>query len=204
MPIDPVVLLTFVPAALALNVTPGADMMLCMAQGLKGGPRAGWLASGGIALGGLIHGVLAGLGLAALVATHPPVFEAIRWGGAGYLLWLAWQAMTAPSGQAKTQSGTSRPFFDGLVVNLTNPKVILFTLAFIPLFTDPARPILPQFLVFSAILSTGGFVVNGMAGVLAGAAKARLANDRVARWASRVSAAVFAGLAIRLMLQERS
>ena len=88
-PVEPWVLLAFVPAGLALNLTPGADMMFTLAQGLKGGPRAGMAANAGIAVGGMVHTVIAGLGLGALVAAHPLAFDVIRWAGVAYLLWLA-------------------------------------------------------------------------------------------------------------------
>ena len=82
IPIDPLTLLAFVPAALALNLTPGADMMFCLGQGLRGGPKAALAADAGIALGAMIHVLIAGLGLGALVATSPWLFDAIRWAGA--------------------------------------------------------------------------------------------------------------------------
>ena len=202
--IDPVTLLAFLPAALALNLTPGADMMFCAAQGLNDGPRAGWLASAGGALGGMVHGLAAGLGLAALIAANPVLFEVIRWVGVAYLLRLAWvtwrQAARLDPGRAPR---SARPFRDGMLVNLSNPKVILFVLAFVPQFADPSRPVLPQFLVFAAILSLGGLVINGLAGALAGAAMGRV-GGRLARLPGRISALVFTGLALKLILQERA
>ncbi|MAC80301.1 MAG: threonine transporter RhtB [Rhodobacteraceae bacterium] len=202
--IDTVTLIAFVPAALALNLTPGADMMFCAAQGLKGGARAGWLASAGVAVGGMTHGLLAGLGLAALIAAHPALFEIIRWVGVAYLLRLAWGALrqTGAAGP-QAQARAAHPFRDALLVNLSNPKVILFNLAFVPQFTDPAQPILPQFLTFAAILCTGGLLVNGLAGAVAGVAKGRV-GGRLSRWPGRISAVVFSALAIRLILQERA
>ena len=95
MIVDPVVMLAFIPAALALNLTPGADMMFCLGQGLRGGPRAALAADAGIAVGGMVHVLVAGLGLGALVARAPWLFEVIRWVGVAYLLWLAVQALRA-------------------------------------------------------------------------------------------------------------
>ncbi len=82
-------LLLFVPAALALNLTPGNDMLFCLGQGVRAGPRAGIAASLGIAAGGMLHTLAAALGLAALLAAHPGAFEAIRWAGVAYLVYLA-------------------------------------------------------------------------------------------------------------------
>ena len=207
MPVEPWVLLAFIPAGLALNLTPGADMMFTLAQGLKGGPRAGMAANAGIAVGGMVHTVIAGLGLGALVAAHPLAFDVIRWGGVGYLLWLAVQSLRAGPMAARgdvAARSLGRVFVDGLMVNLLNPKVILFILAFLPQFVDPGRAVLPQFLLLGLVFSLGGFVVNGVVAVFAGGAGQRLAGSVVfARWVGRVGAVIFAGLALRLALMTK-
>jgi threonine/homoserine/homoserine lactone efflux protein len=208
LPVDPLTLLAFVPAGLALNLTPGADMMFCLGQGLKSGRRAAMAANFGIALGGMVHTTLAALGLGALVAAHPAAFEAIRWLGVGYLLWLAIGALRASPFAAEAQvtaSSTSRAFWQGLMVNLLNPKVILFILAFLPQFVDPTRPILPQFLTLGLVFSLGGLLVNGAVGLFAGSIGQRVARSAsLARWLSRISATIFGALALRLALMPRS
>lgn len=209
--IDPIVLLTFVPAALALNLTPGADMMFCLGQGMRSGARAAVAASAGISAGSLVHVALAGLGLSAVVQTVPWLFDVIRWVGVGYLLLLAWGAFRgAFGGGAVTGANGSgmaslRAFRAGLFVNLSNPKVILFVLAFIPQFVDPARPVLAQFLVFGSVLAMGGFVINGLVGIFAGGASRSLAGSAGAqKWLGRVSGGIFVALAARLALIERA
>lgn len=200
--IDPLILLAFLPAGLALNITPGADMMFCFAQGLRRGPRAAWAASAGVALGGMIHALVAGLGLAAVITAHPGILTAIRWFGVAYLLWLAVKSLRAARPDIPDNTPT-HAFREGLLVNLTNPKVILFVLAFIPQFITPTQPILPQFLVFGAMLGLGGFVINGGVGHLAGGAGRRLASSATfAHWLGRVSAGIFGLLALRLALLE--
>ncbi|MEO0381509.1 MAG: LysE family translocator [Pseudomonadota bacterium] len=202
--VDPILLLAFIPAGLALNLTPGADMMFCLGQGLRSGPRAAMAASAGISLGGFIHAGLAGLGLGALVATVPFAFEAIRWIGVGYLLWLAVQTIRQ-AGQAAEVPGVTpaRAFRAGLIVNLTNPKVILFVLAFVPQFVDPsAGPVLTQFLIFGAVLGLGGFIINGGVGVFASGIGQRF--SRGSRVLDYITASVFAGLAARLAILERA
>lgn len=207
LPVDPLVLLAFVPAGLALNLTPGADMMFTLAQGLKAGPKAGLAANAGIAAGGMIQTLVAGLGLGALVAAHPLAFDAIRWGGVAYLLYLAVQSLRAGpigTGANVAPRRLSRVFLDGMMVNLLNPKVILFILAFLPQFVDPARPVLPQFLLLGLVFSTGGLVVNGLVAVFAGGIGQRIAASApFARWLGRVSATIFAGLALRLALMQK-
>jgi threonine/homoserine/homoserine lactone efflux protein len=196
-------LAAFLPAALALNLTPGADMMFCLGQGLRSGRRAAWAASAGISCGGMCHVLVAGLGLGALIARYPLAFDMIRWVGVAYLLWLAWRSLTAaplPVDAPQVRGGNA--FLSGLLVNLTNPKVILFVLAFVPQFVVPAvGPVLGQFLVFGAVIGLGGFIINGLVGVFAGSLGRRLAGQ--ARSLNWISAGVFSTLAARLAIMER-
>lgn len=206
MIVDPLVLLAFVPAGLALNLTPGADMMFCLGLGLRAGPRPALAASAGISAGGMVHVTLAGLGLAAAIAALPVLLDVIRWLGVAYLLWLAWGALrTGPLRPEAPILSPARAFREGMLVNLLNPKVILFVLAFVPQFVDPARAILPQFLIYGLVLAAGGFVINGAVGVFAGGLGRRMATSaRFARGLGYVSAAIFAALAARLALMQRS
>ena len=206
MIVDPLVLLAFIPAALALNLTPGADMMFCLGQGLRSGARPALAASAGISVGAFFHAGLAGLGLSALIAAMPGAFDVIRWAGVAYLLFLAWQSLRQGAlNSSATAAPALRAFREGLLVNLTNPKVMLFVLAFVPQFVDPARgAVLLQFLIFGAVLALGGFVINGLVGVFAGGIGRKLTGSPMfARWLGRVSAGIFAGLAVRLALLER-
>ncbi|RBI85715.1 LysE family translocator [Rhodosalinus halophilus] len=205
--IDPLILLAFLPAALALNLTPGADMMFALGQGLSGGRASAVAASAGISLGVMIHAAAAGLGLAALIAAAPAALEAIRWLGAAYLLWLAAQALRVQAARPDVPAARpARAFRAGLAVNLLNPKVILFTLAFLPQFVRPeADAILAQFLILGALLALGGFLVNTLVGLMAGGVAARFARDgRFQRIAAIVSATIFGLLALRLVLGARS
>ena len=123
--IDFQTLLVFVPIALALNITPGADMLFCLGQGAKSGPRAGLSASLGIATGSFIHALAGGLGLAALIAANPIAFEVIRWAGVAYLLYLAYQAISSPIDRIKPtsvdRSYALNAWQDGVFVCLLNP-----------------------------------------------------------------------------------
>ena len=207
-PVDPLTFLAFVPAGLALNLTPGADMMFCLGQGLKSGRRAAMAANFGIALGGMIHTLFAALGLGALVAAHPAAFEAIRWLGVGYLLWLALSVLRTPPGAVGPDGGTfpaGKIFVQALIVNLMNPKVILFILAFLPQFVDPSRPIFPQFITLGLVFSIGGLIVNGAVGFFAGSIGQHIARSAgLAKWLSRISATIFGALALRLALMPRN
>ena len=208
LPVEPLTLLAFIPAGLALNLTPGADMMFCLGQGLKSGRRAAMAANFGIAVGGIVHTFLAALGLGALVAAHPATFEAIRWLGVGYLLWLAVGALRSSPFAAEariTPTSTARAFWQGLMVNLLNPKVILFILAFLPQFVDASRAILPQFLTLGLVFCFGGLLVNGAVGMFAGSIGQRVVRSAgLSKWLSRISATIFGALALRLALMPRN
>ena len=203
--VDPLTLAAFIPVALALNLTPGADMMFCLGQGLRSGPRAAIAASAGITLGGMVQVALAGLGLGALVAALPWAFDVIRWVGVAYLLYLAVQAWRSSRTAAREGQGMSviRAFGTGFVVNLTNPKVILFVLAFVPQFVVPeAGSVLVQFLIFGAVLGVGGFIINGAVGVFASSIGRRMARGgRALGW---ITSGIFVALAARLAVLERT
>ena len=207
--IDLQTLMIFIPIGLALNLTPGADMLFCLGQGLKSGPRAGVAASCGISVGSLIHSALAGLGLAALIAANPIAFELIRWAGVAYLVWLAIGTLRAPSAAmqpADVVKGSAwAAFRTGILVNLTNPKVALFILALVPQFVDPARgPVLGQFMLFGLILSVGGTVINGLVGGFAGRIGQGLARkSHLARALQYATSFVYLGLAAKLALDRR-
>ncbi|MEM8693465.1 MAG: LysE family translocator [Pseudomonadota bacterium] len=198
--IDPILYFTFLPAALALVVTPGPDMLFAMAQGLRGGRKPAMAAAAGISTGALINAGLAGVGLGAVVAAAPWLFGVVRWVGVAYLIWLAIKTLRQPLvGENTRPIRTARAFRDGLVVNLSNPSVILFILAFIPQFVDPGRPILPQFLIYGGTIAAFGFVVKSAVGISAGGVGRALARnmkvERALRW---VTAGIFGALAARV------
>ena len=201
--------LVFIPIALALNLTPGADMLFCLSQGLKSGLGAGLAASLGIATGSFIHALAAGLGLAALIAATPLAFEIIRWIGVGYLLWLAINTLRKPlDGMKPTNvpsSGALQAWWNGIFVCLLNPKVALFILALVPQFVDPSRgPVLMQFLIFGGILNIGGTIVNGFVGGSAGSIGQLLARSiYLSRGLRYASSLIFVGLAAKLAFDRR-
>ena len=202
--VDLLVLMAFLPAALALNLTPGADMMFCLGQGLRSGPRSAITASAGISAGSMVHVTAAGLGLSTLIASAPWTFDVIRWIGVADLFWLALQPLRQDKEENKRAIGLGplQAFRSGLIVNLLNPKVMLFVLAFVPQFVDPDRHVLSQFLIFGAIIAFGGFFINAAVGVVASGAGRKLAQGhRALDW---VTAGIFATLAARLAIMEKA
>lgn len=194
-------LIAFVAACLALNFTPGADMMFSVASGAAGGTKAAFAASFGINAGVLVHIALAAAGVAALIAAEPLAYDAIRYVGAAYLIWLAlsmWRAPVPDAAKAEV-AGFSRIAARGFMTNILNPKTALFIFAFLPQFADPDRgAIWAQIAVLGAIFIATGFTVNAFVGALAGVAAARI--RAASRVMNRLSAIVFGGLAARLII----
>jgi threonine/homoserine/homoserine lactone efflux protein len=202
-------LLPFLAAALALNLTPGADMTYVIARSATQGRAAGIAASFGVSAGSLVHSLLAAFGVAALVARSEAAFVAIKAVGAGYLLYLAWKAFRAGAQGLHLQSlqpvKLRRVFAEGALTNLLNPKVALFILAFLPQFVDPNKgSVIVQILVLGLIFNIGGTTVNVIVAASAGAASGMLRNSAMfGRWLNRISGIVFIGLALRLAFAER-
>jgi threonine/homoserine/homoserine lactone efflux protein len=206
---DLVYLLPFFAAALALNLTPGADMTYVMARSVAQGRPAGLASAFGVFGGSAIHTLLAAVGVSALLAASAIGFLALKYLGAAYLLYLAARAFLkreAPLGMtAPKPDRLGRVFLEGLLVNLFNPKVALFILAFLPQFVEPAKgAVWAQILFLGTCFNIGGTIVN----VLVAIAAARL-SDRLRRsvglrqWMNRITGTILGALAIRLMLSSR-
>lgn len=203
-------LLPFLAAALALNLTPGADMTYVVARSATQGRAAGIAASLGIAAGSFVHSVLAALGVSAVLQHSEVAFLIVKYAGAAYLLYLAWKALRAGNqaiamGRTPALGSLRRVFAEGALTNLLNPKVALFILAFLPQFVDPAQgnPAV-QILLLGAIFNIGGTSVNAVVACSASAAARALGGSAgFGRWLNRISALVFLGLAVRLALTER-
>lgn len=206
MPLDPTLFLAFVLAGIALNLTPGADMTFVAAQSLGKGREAGLAASLGVGAGGLLHTVFAALGLAALVAASPWLFDLIRYAGAAYLIWIAVSMIRNPPAlHAEADKGAVSlwgSFRQGLLTNLLNPKVIVFVLAFLPQFVDPARaPVGLQILLLGAVFSMTGTLVLCAVALTGGHLRRFIAHHpRAPKWLGWISGTLIGGLAIGLLL----
>lgn len=208
MPIATADLLVFLTAALMLNLTPGNDMMFVLGQSIRSGVGAGVAASLGIATGSAIHLLLVALGVAVLLNQHPVFFDLVRYAGAAYLVWLAWRTLSA-SGSLRLAQAPERNFFqawrDGTIVNLLNPKVIVFMFAFLPPFVRPENgsPLL-QLLILGLIFNVGGTVINVIVAAFAGKASRLLLSSKAAAvWFNRISASIFLLLAARLAFERK-
>jgi|SRR5829696_8152536 len=169
----PSTLALFALAAIALIAIPGPNMLFVAAQSMSGGRRTGIAAALGLLTGTLIYVAAAAAGVAAVIASSALAFDALRYIGAAYLIYLgirAWRTRDLPPAIGVV---SGRAYRQAIVVQLLNPKVALFFLAFLPQFVDPERgPAATQVLVFGAILGTLGLAMDcGYALVASVAAK---------------------------------
>ena len=211
-------LLPYAVASLVCIATPGADSLGTLSVSIARGRRAGTAFAAGVAAGCLTHTLWATIGIAAVVAASEALFTAIKLAGAAYLAWLGVQSLRSRGGLAiptgRADSGGSvepsaaqlrRLRTQGFASNAINPKVMLFFLAFLPQFVDPATgPVWAQM----ALLGIGFALMTGSAYALLAASAGRVggwlrARPSAVAWANRVAGAMFLGLALRLALAER-
>jgi len=204
--------LLFAGAALLLNLTPGADMLFVAGSTAAHGQRAGLLAALGVGAGCLVHVALAALGLSALLAASAWAFEAVKWAGAAYLVWMGiglWRSPGGSSGMAMRVTETAaRVFWRGALTNALNPKVALFFLAFLPQFIAPGAPgQASAFVLLGLWFTVSGTLVNAGVALLAGRvreiASGRPGGSRVGAVLQRLAGALFVLLGLKLALAPR-
>lgn len=202
-------LLLFFASSLLLGLAPGPDNLFVMAQSAQHGKKAGLLVTLGLCTGLLVHTSAVALGLAAVFRASELAFTALKFAGAAYLLYLAWRAFraTASDAGAALVGGLNVPrlYARGIVMNVTNPKVSIFFLAFLPQFTDPAKgAIAPQVMLLGGIFIVATILVFGSISLLVGTLGERFRRSAMAQkllnWAA---GSIFAGLAVRLAIAER-
>ena len=163
----------FVAAALALLLVPGPAVFYIVARGVEGGRRAGLVSSLGIEIGTLMHAAFAAVGLSAVIASSAAAFTVVKWLGAVYLVYLGLKRLFG-EGEGAVAVGREPPgrvLVQGVLVQVLNPKVALFFLAFLPQFVDPSRgPVWAQILLLGATLGVLGLVTDGLYALLGGTA----------------------------------
>ncbi|WP_375573364.1 LysE family translocator [Ahrensia marina] len=137
-------LAAFSLAAIALTLTPGPDMTLFLGQTVANGRRAGFMSMAGASSGIIVHSLAAAIGLSALIAASPQAFEVLKWVGAAYLAYLAYEVLRHGSGLTgdgpPKSNSLKKAYMKGLTINLLNPKIILFFVTFLPQFVSPTDP----------------------------------------------------------------
>jgi threonine/homoserine/homoserine lactone efflux protein len=151
-------LLLFCAAGLALVLIPGPNHLFIVTRSVAQGRRAGFASALGVETGTLVHIGAAAVGLSALIASSALAFDVVRYLGAAYLILLGIRALRAEDAPLPDRdvAWSKRVYLDGMLVNVLNPKVALFFLAFLPQFVDTAQPAAPQIVVLGLILGVMG------------------------------------------------
>lgn len=200
-------LLAFAATCLVIELTPGPNMGYLAILSAGEGRRAGFLATLGIALGLLIVGVASALGLTAIVTATPWLYEVLRWAGALYLVWLAWEGWR---GAHETSPGTTRDgkdgaqyFVRGLVTNLLNPKAGLFYMSVMPAFMIADRPVITQAITLTIVYVSIATLIHTTIVLLADAARPWLEDETRSALVRRTLSALLFVIACWLLFATR-
>lgn len=195
----------FFLTALLLGMSPGPDIIFVLTQSAVYGARPGLAIMFGLATGLCFQTLAAALGLAALFQAYPAAFTLLRALGAAYLCWLAFLALKADparaeDGGAEGRKGYAKYYLRGVIMNVTNPKVTIFFLAFLPQFFRPdAGSMAFQACYFGFLFIAAALIVFSAAAFLGGRLAAVFNNyPKIQLWINRMAAAVFIGLAAAL------
>ncbi|SFR44931.1 Threonine/homoserine/homoserine lactone efflux protein [Yoonia tamlensis] len=197
--IDPAILLAFAGTAMLIELTPGPNMVYLAVVAASQGRRLGYAAVAGVAVGLAVVGIAAALGLAAAINASPLLFQALRFGGVAYMLWLAWDGWRDASEPVqKVASGVAaRTYFRrGLITNLLNPKAAVFYVAILPSFVRADAPVMSQTLALSAVFVVVATVIHAGIVSLAGTAQVLLENERYSRFIRRALALALVAVAL--------
>ena len=204
-------LLVVAGASLLLVLTPGPNMLYLISRSICQGRGAGVISLAGVVLGFFVHMLAASLGLTALFMAIPLGFELLKWAGAAYLLWMAWQAVRS-GGSSPFEQTTTLPnesprklFAMGLFTSILNPKVAIFYLSIFPQFVNAAHgSVFWQSITLGLIQVTTSFTVNLLITLFAAQIALWFSGNphwlRAQKW---VMGTVLAGLAVRLALEQR-
>lgn len=190
--IDPAILLPYILACILFSVVPGPSVTVVVANSLAGGTRAGFLTILGTEIAMLVMVTIVALGLEAVMTVVSEAFLIIKLVGAAYLIWIGWK-MFSTSGHLNMEAGARLPtmkyLWQGAVVNLSNPKTLLFLGAFLPQFIDLSRPAFGQIMTLGLIVMAVATASDCIYAVLAGRARQVLTAARV-RLVSKVSGVI--------------
>ncbi|MBS1143927.1 MAG: homoserine/homoserine lactone efflux protein [Proteobacteria bacterium] len=198
--------LGFFLASVLIAITPGPGAVISMSTGMRHGYLAALTAILGLQVAILLHLFIVALGLGALLAASETAFSLVKFVGAAYLVWLGiqkWRAPPTPVDEAAVDVGRKGLFLQGLLVNLTNPKAIIFVGALVPQFVDSGQPLIPQYLLIAATLcATDLTVMSGYA--LAAVHLGRWLHDpRSIRLQNRLFGGLFASAGALLAASSR-
>jgi threonine/homoserine/homoserine lactone efflux protein len=198
----------FLLTTLVVVVTPGTGVLYTMAAGLSRGARASAVAAVGCTLGIVPHMAAAITGLAALLHTSAVAFQAIKYAGVAYLLYMAWSTLRERGALSVDEEAAPRSarqvIVSGVLINILNPKLSIFFFAFLPQFVDSGGSAVPQMLALSGVFMLATLVVFVGYGLFAAAIRSHvISRPRVLTWMRRTFAGAFVALGARLALAER-
>ena len=198
--------LAFVLAAILIAVSPGPGAALSMSAGLRHGQFGALPAIFGLQAALLIQLAIVGMGLGAVLAASATAFAVVKFAGAAYLVWLGVQKWRRAGSDDVAQGKALRSglFRQGLLVNLTNPKAIVFVAALIPQFVDPARPQWPQFLIIGLTMCGVDTIVMSGYALLATRLRRWLHDPRALKAQNRFFGGIFVGAGALLAASSRS
>ena len=194
----------FLPIAVLVTITPGAGTANVVRSALRGGWRSGVLTIAGNSVGVVVWGLLSVLGVSALIAASEVAFLVLKVTGACVLVWLGVQSLRH-AGQpvdAVPRAGR-RPFRDGLVTSVANPKLAIFFIALFPQFVGDRGSVLPTTLLMVALVVMLDFVWYTTLAVLVSRARAAYSGSRLSRRVERLTGVVLIGLGARVALEQR-
>ncbi len=189
----------FAVASILIELTPGPNMAYLAVVAAAQGRRYGFAAVAGVALGLTVVGLLAALGVGAVIAASPVMYQALRWGGVLYLLWLAWDGWRDAGESiehAAIGSSMARYFKRGLITNLLNPKAAVFYIAVLPGFVTTDYAVMPQTIWLSMIYVAVATGIHAGIVLLAGTARPLLEDPRRSLILRRALALCLAGIAV--------
>ena len=199
--------LPFLIAITALTLTPGIDTLLVMRNAARGGHRDGLLTSLGICLGLFVHATISAAGLSVILLGSAELFMLLKLAGAGYLIWLGVQSLRSALQRRKLQFDpvavvgsvpALRSLREGVLSNVLNPKPIIFYMAFLPQFIDPAYSALPQALMMAGIHFTIGMLWQGSLVLIISRARLWLQRPRVGQAMDSVTGVLLVGFGAKL------
>ncbi|MCW8977035.1 MAG: LysE family translocator [Sedimenticola sp.] len=200
-------ILLFISSAILLALSPGPDNVFVLTVSIARGPLAGVVTTLGLCSGLVVHTAAVALGVAVFIQESAVAFSLLKLGGALYLAWLAWKVFRAPAEELTSSSSREsykRLYLRGVVMNIMNPKVSLFFLAFLPQFVNPQLgSVTLQVAILGLLFMLSAFLVFGLVSLAAGRIGRFLRKGNGALILNRLSGVVFAGLAVKLLLAER-
>ncbi|MEI8356128.1 MAG: LysE family translocator [Deltaproteobacteria bacterium] len=201
-------LLYFLGASIALTIAPGPDNIFVLTQGISRGRKPAIITALGMCSGVSVHTTAAAFGLSALLYSSVIAFNAVKFAGVAYLLYLACKTLkerTPIRLQAADDGAPAALFRRGFIMNVLNPKVTMFFLAFLPQFVAPDSKHVPlRILMLGGIFMVQGAIIFSIIGYFSGAiGSLLLTRPRIAKYFDWLTAGVFFSLAVRLALAER-